>query len=140
MSLPIGPLDHVAIAVADLDAACHRYKTQLGGRIVHREVVPGQPVEVAFVEVPGETLIELIAATEAETPLDRFVTRKGEGLHHICFRVDDLEAALRQAEQDGLELIDHSGRPGAAGSRIGFLHPRAFGGVLVELKQKGATG
>jgi methylmalonyl-CoA epimerase len=140
LALPIGLLDHVAIAVADLDAACERYETLLGGQVVHREIVPGQPVEVAFVKVPGETLIELITATAADTPLARFVAGRGEGLHHICFRVEDLEAALRQAESDGLELIDHHGRPGAAGSRIGFLHPRAAGGVLVELKQKGASG
>lgn len=123
MSLPIGPIDHVAIAVADLDAACERYSTLLGGRILHREVVEGQPVEVAFVEVPGTTLIELVAATEPGTPLAKFVERRGEGLHHVCFRVEDLEAALEKARSDGYELIDQSGRPGAAGSRIGFLHP-----------------
>ena len=136
MSLSIGPLDHVAIAVADLDAACERYEGLLGGRILHREVVEGQPVEVAFVDVPGTTLIELVCATEPETPLARFVERRGEGLHHICFRVADLEAALADARAQGYDLIDETGRPGAAGSSIGFLHPRAAGGVLVELKQK----
>ena len=140
MSLPVGPLDHVAVAVADLDAACDRYEQLLGGKVVHREIVPGQPVEVAFVDVPGTTLIELVSATEPDTPLARFVERRGEGLHHICFRVENLAAALRQAETDGYELIDREGRPGAAGSRIAFLHPRAAGGVLVELKQKASQG
>ena len=136
MSLPIGVLDHVAIAVDDLDEACRRYTGRLGARVVHREVIAGQPVEVAFIDVPGETLLELVAATASESPIGKFLATRGEGLHHICFRVDDIDAALRQAESDGVPLIDKVSRPGAAGSRIGFLHPSAFGGVLVELKQK----
>lgn len=139
MALPAGVLDHVAVAVEDLDAACHRYTTLLGARLMHREVVPGQPVEVAFVQVPGETLIELVSPTTSQSPLTRFLATRGEGLHHICFRVENLETALRDAERDGLQLIDHQPRAGAAGSRIGFLHPSAFGGVLVELKQKAAA-
>lgn len=139
MGLPAGVLDHVAVAVEDLDAACQRYVTLLGARVVHREVIAGQPVEVAFVEVPGETLLELVSPTSPESPLTRFLATRGEGLHHICFRVEDVDAALRGAEHDGLQVIDRQSRPGAAGSRIGFLHPSAFGGVLVELKQQAAT-
>lgn len=135
-ALPIGVLDHIGIAVADLDAACERYGARLGARIVQRQQIEGQPVEVAFVDVPGETLLELVSPTAADSPLTGFLERRGEGLHHICFRVEDVDAALATAGRVGLRVIDDKGRPGAAGSRIGFLHPSAFGGVLVELKQK----
>lgn len=135
-SLPVGPLDHVAIAVSDLDEACARYASRLGATISHREAVAGQSVEVAFVEVPGETSLELVAPTAADSPISAFLARRGEGLHHVCFRVEDVDEALRRAAAMGLRLIDAQGRPGARGSRIGFLHPSAFGGVLVELKQR----
>lgn len=136
MSLLVGEIDHVAIAVADLDEACARYEQRLGAEVTHREVVPGQAVEVAFIEVAGETSIELVSPVSDGSPLTRFLKRRGEGLHHVCFRVADVDAALTRAREDGLEVIDHGGRPGARGSRVGFLHPSAFGGVLVELKQK----
>lgn len=132
--LPVGPLDHVGIAVANLDEACARYGTRLGAEVRDRERVGA--VEVAFVEVPGETTLELVAPASADSPVGRFLERRGEGLHHVCFRVADVDAALRLAAENGLEVIDRVGRPGARGSRIGFLHPSAFGGVLVELKQR----
>lgn len=134
--LPVGPLDHVAIAVEDMDEACARYAGRLGARVAHREVVPGQSVEVAFIDVPGETTLELVCPTAADSPISGFLASRGEGLHHICFRVDDVDAALSQAAAQGLRLVDERARPGARGSRIGFLHPSAFGGVLVELKQR----
>lgn len=134
--LSVGTIDHVGIAVADLDEACARYTSRLGASIGHREKIAGQSVEVAFVTVPGETTVELVCPTAPDSPLSGFLERRGEGLHHLCFRVADIEAALKTARAAGLRLIDEVPRPGAAGSLIGFLHPSAFGGVLVELKQK----
>ncbi len=132
-ALPIGPLDHVAIAVRDIDVAADRY-APLGAELTHREVVAGQSVEVAFLKVPGTTSIELVAPTAPDSPLVAFIERRGESLHHICFRVDDIVAALEAAASAGMRLIDSSPRHGAKGSLIAFIHPDVTG-VLVELKQ-----
>ncbi len=132
--LPAGPIDHVAVAVHDLDEACDRYARLLGARVGTRETVGA--VDLAFLHVPGTTTIELVSPATPDSPVTRFLASHGEGLHHICFRVDDVDAALADAAKRGLPLLDAAGRPGASGSRIGFLHPHAFGGVLVELKQK----
>lgn len=132
-AVPVGPLDHVAIAVHDIDAAADRYRV-LGAKLTHREVVTGQGVEVAFLEVPGTTTIELVCPTSEESPIVRFLHSRGESLHHICFRVHDIDAALAAARAAGLRLIDEVPRDGAKGSRIAFIHPQAMG-VLVELKQ-----
>jgi len=132
-SVPVGPLDHVAIAVHDIDTAAGRYRV-LGAELVHREVVEGQGVEVAFLEVPGTTTIELVCPTSDESPIVRFLQSRGESLHHICFRVTDIDAALAAARAAGVRLIDEVPRNGARGSRIAFIHPEVMG-VLVELKQ-----
>ena len=131
--IPVGPLDHIAIAVHDIDAAAARYEI-LGAEVTHREEVAGQGVEVAFLEVPGTTTIELVCPTGPDSPIVRFLERRGEALHHICFRVTDLDAALAVARSAGIRLIDKTPRDGAKGSRIAFIHP-ATTGVLVELKQ-----
>lgn len=131
--LEVGILDHVAIAVRDIDAAARRYEV-LGARLTHREEVGGQGVEVAFLEVPGETTLELVCARSAESPIARFIERRGEALHHVCFRVADIAAALERARAAGIRLIDSEPRAGAKGSRIAFIHPEVTG-VLVELKQ-----
>ncbi len=132
-AVPVGPLDHVAIAVHDIDTAADRYRV-LGAELTHREVVAGQGVEVAFLEVPGTTTIELLCPTNDESPIVRFLHSRGESLHHICFRVADIEAALAVARKAGVRMIDDVPRDGARGSRIAFIHPEALG-VLVELKQ-----
>lgn len=134
--IPIGPIDHVGIAVRDLDAAIDRYGRLVGGGVAYREVVQGQDTEVVFLDLPGATSIELIAPLSEASPVTRFLQRQGEGLHHICFLVEDVDRALRQAADAGIPLVDTVGRAGAQGSRVGFVHPSAFGGVLVELKQK----
>jgi methylmalonyl-CoA epimerase len=126
-------LDHVAIAVRDIDAAAARYAV-LGAELAYREVVQGQAVEVAFLIVPGTTSIELVCATGPDSPLVAFIERRGESLHHICFRVDDIDAALDAANAAGMRMIDTEPRSGAKGSRIAFIHPDVTG-VLVELKQ-----
>lgn len=132
-ALPIGPLDHVAIAVRDIDVAAARYRP-LGAELAYREVVEGQAVEVAFLAVPGTTSIELVSATAPDSPIVGFIERRGEALHHICFRVEDIDAALEAARMAGLRMIDEVPRRGAKGSRIAFIHPDVTG-VLVELKQ-----
>lgn len=138
VGLPVGPIDHVAIAVRDMDASLALYERMLGAGLAYRETVAGQDVEVAFLDLPGATSIELISPLSDTAALARFLDRRGEGLHHVCFVVDDVEAALADAEAAGIRLVDSVARPGAHGSRIGFVHPEAFGGVLVELKEKAA--
>ena len=135
--LRVGRLDHVGIAVPDLEEACRLYVDVLGGTAQSRETVVEQGVEVAFVAVPGSARIELIAPLDDSSPVARFLARRGPGMHHVCFRVPDLDEALDEAVRAGVELIDRRPRRGAGGHRIAFLHPRALGGVLVELKEKG---
>lgn len=132
-AVPTGPLDHIAVAVFDIDTAATRY-LPLGASLTHREEVAGQGVEVAFLEVPGTTTIELVCPTRPDSPVARFLDRRGEALHHICFRVEDLDASLAAARAAGLRLIDEAPRQGAKNSRIAFLHPEATG-ILIELKE-----
>lgn len=133
--IPAGPIDHVAIAVRDLDSACARYVDLFGAVVEHREIVESQGVEVVFLALPGEARIELIAPTGPETPVGRFIASRGEGLHHVCVRVEDLDATLAALAADDVPLVDREPRRGARDYRIAFLHPRAAGGVLVELKE-----
>ena len=131
--------DHVAMAVLDADAAVARYGRLLGATVEHRETVDDQGVEVIFLRMPDATRLELLCPLGDGTPVGRFLAERGEGLHHICFRVDDLQAALTGAEAAGVALIDHKPRRGAGGSLIAFVRPSELGGVLVELKQKAAA-
>jgi methylmalonyl-CoA/ethylmalonyl-CoA epimerase len=135
-SIAPGPVDHVGIAVYDIDASAARYRELLGARVIHREVVPGQRVEVAFLEMPGATRLELIAPLGDDSPVARFLAKRGEGMHHICVLVDDIEATLARLGEEEVPLVDATPRAGAEGARIAFLHPAALGGVLLELKQK----
>lgn len=137
--LEAGALDHVGIAVPDLEAAWARYRDLLGAELEHRERLTDQGVEVAFLRLPGgATRIELVAPLqEGEGPVGRYLQRRGQGLHHICVRVEDVGSALESLRAAGVPLVDDRPRPGAAGSRIAFVHPRGLGGVLLELKEKG---
>jgi len=129
-------LDHVAIAVKDLDAAVAFYEDVLGMRCKGRERVPDQQVDIAFFgEGPGR--VELICPFTATSGVARFLEKRGDGLHHVCLDVPDLSGALADLKKRGLPLLDEAPRRGAGGSQIAFLHPRAAGGVLVELKQRG---
>ncbi len=134
-TLPAGEIDHVAIAVHDLDEACARYVELLGARVGLREQVVAQGVEVAFLHLAGETKIELISPLDDTSAVARFLVKKGEGLHHVCVRVANIEEALESVIDAEIPHIDSQPRIGAGGSRIAFLHPRALGGVLLELKE-----
>ncbi|HEY8449222.1 MAG TPA: methylmalonyl-CoA epimerase [Bacillota bacterium] len=127
-------IDHIGIAVDDLDAALVTWE-RLGLIEAKIETIEDQGVRVAMLKV-GDGKVELLAPLGPDTPVGRFLARKGPGLHHVAFRVDDIEAALVEARSRGLELIDETPRLGAGGARIAFLHPRAAGGTLVELCQR----
>ena len=127
-------LDHVGIAVKDLEAALAFYRDALGLEIEAPEEVTSQRVRAHFVPV-GESKLELLEATAPDSPIARYVEKRGAGLHHITLRVDDLPAALAQLKIRGARLIDEEPRPGAEGALVAFVHPSSAHGVLVELKQ-----
>jgi len=124
-------ISHIGIAVKDLDEGIAFYE-KLGLILEGTEEVPSQMVKVAFFPV-GDTRIELLAPTSEESPIAKFIEKKGEGIQHIAFAVEDLPQALKDTEDDGIRLIDKEPRPGAHGADIAFLHPKSTGGVLIEL-------
>jgi len=131
-------LDHIGIAVKDLAAALAFYRDALGLDIEGTEDVASQKVRAHFAGV-GESRLELLEATAPDSPIAKFLDKRGPGLHHITLRVDDIQAALDQLRAKGIRLIDEQPRPGAERSLVAFVHPASTGGVLVELKQSGAT-
>ncbi len=126
-------LDHIGVAVPSIEDALEIYEA-LGLAEQKREIVPGQQVTVAFLPV-GESRIELLEPTSADSPVAKFLQKRGGGIHHLCFAVDDIEAALADLSQRGFRLIHQTPVPGADGKRIAFLHPEAGGGVLIELSE-----
>jgi methylmalonyl-CoA/ethylmalonyl-CoA epimerase len=126
------PLDHVAIAVHSIAESQPVFELLTGGGSTERERVGGQGVDVVFVG-SGDSRLELLEATDPASPVARFLEKRGAGLHHLAYRVPDLEATLERLRAAGVELIDHTPRAGAGGHRVAFLHPRSCGGVLVEL-------
>ena len=127
-------VDHIAIAVRDLEQALKPYQEALGLTPSDVEEVTDQQVRIAFLPV-GDTDIELLEPTAADSGVARFLEKRGEGLHHICLEVDDLEATLAALKAQGVRLIDEKPRDGGRGKRIAFVHPRSMQGVLVELIQ-----
>src|SRR5215207_7809669 len=127
-------LDHIGIAVKDLRAALAFYRDALGLEIEAPEEVASDRVRAHFVPV-GEAKLELLEATTADSPIAKYVDKRGPGLHHITLRVDDIEAALAQLKAHGATLVDAKPRAGADGSLVAFVHPSSADGVLVELKQ-----
>ena len=128
-------LDHIGIAVSNLEQALRFYRDALGLEIEGSEEVGTQRVRAHFIRT-GEAALELLEATADDSPIAKFIGRKGPGLHHITLRVDDLAAALSQLKSRGIRLIDEEPRPGAHGSLVAFIHPASAHGVLVELKQQ----
>jgi methylmalonyl-CoA/ethylmalonyl-CoA epimerase len=131
----VGKVDHIGIAVANLDETLKLYTDVLGMQLHGIETVTEQKVRVAFLPV-GDTEIELLESTDADGPIARFIEAKGQGIQHIAFSVPDIEAALAELQEKGVRLIDEKPRYGAGGARIAFIHPKATHGVLVELCQR----
>lgn len=128
-------IEHVAIAVADLDASIAAYETAWGCSVEHREVVQDQGVEEAMLKV-GESFIQLLCPTGPDTTVGRFLASKGEGLHHIAYEVSDISAALEKLKAAGARLIDETPRRGSRDTSVAFVHPKGNNGVLVELVQQ----
>jgi methylmalonyl-CoA/ethylmalonyl-CoA epimerase len=125
-------VDHVGIAVEELDGALATYGETFGMELVHREVIAEHGIEAALLEV-GEQHIELLAPLSADSPVGRFLASRGPGLHHVAYRVGDIDAALAELLSRDVEMIDSAPRTGIRASRIAFIHPNATGGVLTEL-------
>ena len=128
-------LDHIAVVVRDIDQAVKNFEAKLGLQCEKVEDVPGEKARVAFFDVGGAH-IELVASAVPGSPLERSLEKRGEGLHHICLEVQDIEATLAMAKVAGLSLINETAVPGAKGSKIAFVHPKGLNGVLLELVEK----
>jgi methylmalonyl-CoA epimerase len=127
-------IDHIGVAVEDLDAALALYERDYAMTLVHRETVAEQGVEAVLLDV-GENHVELLAATAPDTPVGKFLAKKGPGMHHVAYQVDDIESTLAALKQAGLRLIDETPRTGIRNSRVAFLHPATAGGLLTEIVQ-----
>jgi methylmalonyl-CoA epimerase len=127
-------IDHIGVAVEDLDAAIALYEQTYGMALVHRETVAEQGVEAVLLDV-GENHVELLRPLGPDTPVGKFLARKGPGLHHVAYQVTDIEATLASLRDSGMRLIDETPRTGIRQSRVAFLHPAATGAVLTELVQ-----
>lgn len=130
-------VDHVGVAVDDLEAALALYRDTLGMPLVHRETVTEQGVEAALLDV-GESHIELLSPLGPDTAVGKFLARKGPGLHHVAYRVESVEDALAALARAGMRLIDEQPRTGIRNSRVAFVHPSSTGGVLTEIVQPAA--
>jgi methylmalonyl-CoA/ethylmalonyl-CoA epimerase len=128
----LGRIDHIGVAVEDLDAALTLYAEVLGMPVVHRETVAEQGVEAVLLDV-GEGHVELLAPLGPDTPVGRYLAKRGPGLHHVAYQVADIEATLEALKAAGVRLIDETPRVGIRGSLVAFAHPAATGGVLTEI-------
>jgi methylmalonyl-CoA/ethylmalonyl-CoA epimerase len=125
-------IHHLGVAVEDLDEAVTTYERLFGARVEHRDTVPEQGVEAASLRV-GESRVELLASLGAETPVGKFLAKRGPGMHHVAYEVDDLSVSLAELERAGAELIDSQPREGLFGLQVAFVHPDSTHGVLAEL-------
>ncbi|HXX91061.1 MAG TPA: methylmalonyl-CoA epimerase [Acidimicrobiales bacterium] len=128
-------IDHVAIAVRDLDAAVEYYRTTFGAEVAHREVIDSDGVEEALIKV-ADSYIQLLSPVRPDSPVAKFLENKGEGLHHVGYRVADCGAALEAVRDAGGRLIDEAPRPGSRGTTVAFVHPKGALGTLIELVQE----
>jgi methylmalonyl-CoA epimerase len=129
-----GRIDHIGVAVSDLDAAIALHEESYGMPLVHRETVESQGVEAALLDV-GESHVELLRPLSEDSPVGRFLAKRGPGLHHVAYGVADVAVALTALRDQGVRLIDDEPRTGIRGSRVAFLHPASSGGVLTEIVQ-----
>jgi methylmalonyl-CoA epimerase len=127
-------IDHIGVAVAELDQALALYRDTYQLNVAHREIVHEQGVEAVLLDI-GEGHVELLAPLGADTPVGKFLAKKGPGLHHVAYQVTDIEGTLATLAATGVELIDTAPRTGIRNSRVAFLHPRSSGGVLTEIVQ-----
>ena len=125
-------IHHIAVAVDNLDEAAKFYQNGLGLDLAGVEVVSAQKTKVGFFKI-GASNIELVQPAEPDSPLDKFLKTKGQGIHHVCFEVDDIEAEIKSLLENGATMIDEKPRPGAHNSRVAFIHPKSSSGVLIEL-------
>jgi len=128
-------IDHIGVAVRDLESAVARYTVITGHPPERFEEVAEQKVRVAMFSV-GESRIELLQATSPDSPIAKFIDKRGEGMHHVCFKVSDLKAALARLASEGMEILPGAGGVGADGSRVAFLRPKSGNGVLIELVER----
>jgi methylmalonyl-CoA/ethylmalonyl-CoA epimerase len=127
-----GRIDHIGVAVEDIDAAIELYEASFEMELAHRETVESQGVEAVLLDV-GDGHVELLAPLGPETPVGKYMAKNGAGLHHVAYAVDDIDATLEKLSAAGLRLIDSEARVGIRDSRVAFLHPRSTGGVLTEI-------
>jgi len=127
-----GRIDHIGVAVEDIDAAIELYRDGFGMELAHRETVESQGVEAVLLDV-GDGHVELLAPLGPDTPVGKYLAKNGTGLHHVAYAVDDIDVALKQIAAAGIQLIDSEPRVGIRDSRVAFLHPRSTGGVLTEI-------
>lgn len=135
----LAAIDHVGVAVEDIDAAVALYRDSLGMPLVHRETVSDQGVEAALLDV-GDGHVELLQPLGPDTAVGKFLARRGPGLHHVAYRVQDVEETLAALAQAGMRLIDERARIGIRGSRVAFVHPASTGGVLTEIVEPAREG
>lgn len=131
----VGRIEHIAIAVKDIDASAKLFETLLGIERGHTETLPVERVKVAFFEL-GDSRIELVEGIGSDNPTAKFIEKRGEGIHHICLEVEDLPGTLSRLDAAGFPLIDKVPKPGSRGTRVAFLHPKGCNGVLVELVEQ----
>jgi methylmalonyl-CoA/ethylmalonyl-CoA epimerase len=134
--VPVLGIHHVGIAVEDLEGAIETYRRLFGAEVEHRETVAEEALDVALIRV-GTDRVELLATRDAETPVGKFIARRGPGMHHLAVEVDDVAEELARLAADGAELVDERPRRGVMGHEIAFVHPDATGGVLAELVGRG---
>ena len=127
-----GRIDHIGVAVEDIDAAIELYRDSFEMELAHRETVESQGVEAVLLDV-GDGHVELLAPLGPDTPVGKYLAKNGAGLHHVAYAVDDIDAALEKIAAAGIQLIDSEPRVGIRDSRVAFLHPRSTGGVLTEI-------
>lgn len=125
-------IDHIGVAVEDLDAAIKLYERSFEMKLVHRETIESQGVEAILLDV-GESHIELLAPLGPDTPVGKFIAKKGVGLHHVAYAVEDIDAELVRLKEEGVKLIDREARTGIRQSRVAFIHPSSTGSVLTEI-------
>src|SRR3954452_21533341 len=130
----LGRIDHIGVATDDLDGAIALYGETLGMPVAHRETVESQGVEAVLLDV-GDGHVELLRPLGADTPIGRYLKRKGPGLHHVAYAVEDIDGTLGKLKEAGVELIDSEARTGIRDSRVAFVHPKSTGGVLTEIVQ-----